>query len=152
VQPFGAGEIEERLVDRQRLDQRGESQHHAAHLAAGLGIFFHVGPDDLGVRAKPQRLVHRHRRSDAVSAGDIAGGGNDTAAAAADDHRFGCKRGVVAFLDRGVERVAIDMGDGEYREFVMANEARRTAAATARRLRRGIGETIAAEARLHGAS
>ena len=36
VQPFGAGEIEERLVDRQRLDQRRQGQHHRPHFAPGF--------------------------------------------------------------------------------------------------------------------
>ncbi len=53
VQPLGAGEIEERLVDRQRLDQRRQLQHQRAHLAADRGIFVHVGLDDHGVRAQP---------------------------------------------------------------------------------------------------
>ena len=47
VQPLGAGEIEKSLVDRQRLDQRRQSQHHPAHLAADAGIFLHVRPDHL---------------------------------------------------------------------------------------------------------
>ena len=34
------------------------------------------------MRAEPQRLEHRHRRAHAIGAGDIAGGGDDAAAAA----------------------------------------------------------------------
>jgi hypothetical protein len=33
VQPLGAAEVEERLVDRQRLHQRRQRQHGLAHLA-----------------------------------------------------------------------------------------------------------------------
>ena len=113
VQALGAGEIEKRLVDRQRLDQRRQRQHHLAHLAADARIFLHVRPHDAGVRTQPQRLEHRHRRAHAVGAGDVAGGGDDAAPAAADDHRLGGERRIVALFDRGVERVAIDMGDGE---------------------------------------
>jgi hypothetical protein len=64
------------------------------------------------------------------SAGDIAGGGDDAAFAAADDDRLGGKRRIVAFLDRGVEGVAIDMRDGQ------ASRARHGAAIAASRRRR----------------
>ena len=132
VQPLGAGQIEEGLVDRQRLDQRRQREHHLADLAADPRIFFHVGPDHSGVRAQPQRLEHRHGRSHPEGAGDVAGRGDDAALAAADDHRLGGKRRIVALLDRGVEGVAIDMGDGERAEFVVAQQARRAAGAAAR--------------------
>ena len=51
VQPLGAGEIEKRFVDRQRLDQRRELEHHAPHLAADARIFLHIGPHHLGMGA-----------------------------------------------------------------------------------------------------
>ena len=34
VQPLGAGQVHERLVDRERLDLRGQVEHQRAHLAA----------------------------------------------------------------------------------------------------------------------
>ena len=67
-----------------------------------------------------------------------------------DDHRLGGKRGIVALLDRGVKGVAIDVGDGKPRQFVMAQQSRRTATAAARRLPRGVGQTVAAKASAHG--
>ena len=76
-----------------------------------------LGRITFGVRAEAQRLEHRHRRSNPESAGDVAGRGDHAALAAADDHRLGGKRRIVAFLDRGVEGVAIDMGDGKAVEF-----------------------------------
>ena len=127
VQALGAGEIEERLVDRQRLDQWRQRQHHLPHLAADARIFLHVRPHHAGLRAEPQRLEHRHRRAHAVGAGDIAGGGDDAAPAAADDHRLGGKRRIVALFDGGVEGVAVDMGDRKLCEFVVAHDARRAA-------------------------
>ena len=69
------------------------------------------GRNDRRVRAEPQRLEHRHGGSDAEGAREIAGGGDHAAVAAADDHRLVGERRVVALLDRGIERVAIDMGD-----------------------------------------
>ena len=37
VQALGAGEVQERLVDRERLDQRRQLLHQRAHLAADRG-------------------------------------------------------------------------------------------------------------------
>ena len=48
-----------------------------------------------------------------VEPGDVAGGGDDAAAAAADDDRAVGEAGIVALLHRGVEGVAVEMGDGE---------------------------------------
>ena len=115
MQPLGAGEVEERLVDRQRLDQRRQRQHPLAHRAADLDIFRHVRLDDGGVRAELQRLEHRHRRADAVGARDVAAGRDHAALAAADDQRLVGESWVVALLDRGVEGVAVDMGDRQRR-------------------------------------
>ena len=85
--PLGAGEIEKRLVDRQRLDQRRQRLHGVAHLAADADVFRHVRPDhDRGMRAQRQRLEHRHRRAHAIGARDVAGGRHHAALAAADDH------------------------------------------------------------------
>ncbi len=87
VDGLGAGEIEERLVDRDRLHERRQIEHHRPHGAADGGIFAHVGPHDRRVRAKLQRLEHRHGGAHAVDARVIAGGQNHAALAAADDHR-----------------------------------------------------------------
>ncbi len=84
------------------------------------------------MRAQPPRLEHRHRRMHAEGARDIAGGRDDAAGRAADDQRLVGKRGVVALLDRGVEGVAIDMGDGERVDFRVPDEARRAAGLAAR--------------------
>ena len=92
VQPLGAGEVEERLVDRDRLDQRRQRLHHGAHLAADADIFLHVRRDDDRLRAGFERLEHRHGRAHALDAGDVAGGRDDAALAAADDHRLVLQR------------------------------------------------------------
>ena len=42
VQRLGAGEVEERFVDRERLHQRRQFEHQRADLLAGLLIFRHV--------------------------------------------------------------------------------------------------------------
>ena len=83
------------------------------------------GGSTTALRTELQRTRHRHRRAHAESARDIAGGRDDAApSAAADDQRLVGERRVVALLDRGVEGVAIDMGDFE----IVADRRERAAA------------------------
>ena len=74
MQKLRAGEVKEGLVDRNRLDQRGERQHEIANVAPDLDVFLHIGANDDGVRAQLQRLEHWHGGFNAMNAGDIAGG------------------------------------------------------------------------------
>ena len=146
VHALGAGEIEERLVDRQRLDQRRQRLHGVAHLAADADIFRHVGRDHGGVRAERQRLEHRHRRAHAIGARDVAGGRHHAALAAADDHGLVGELGIVALLDGGVERVAVDMRERQRGQRVVADEARGAACAAPPGLDIEVAEAIPAEA------
>ncbi len=82
---------------------------------------------------------------DAVDAGDVAGGRDHPALAAADDHRPVGEGGVVALLDRRVESVAVEMCDGEPVELGVGDEPRAAAMRTASRSRRSRPEAIAAE-------
>ena len=146
VQPLGAGEVEERLVDRERLDQRRQRLHHRAHLAADADIFFHVRRDDDRLGAGFERLEHRHRRAHALDAGDVAGGRDDAALAAADDHRLVLQFRIVALFDRRIEGVAVDMGEMQPVELGMADQPRAAAAPrNARPGRRCSGQAVAAE-------
>ncbi len=109
-------------------------------------IFLHVGPDHHRVGAGFQRLEHRHGRAHAERAGDVAGGGDDAALAAADDDRLVGEGGIVAFLDGGVEGVAVDMGDGKHVALGMTDKARAAADAAAARGGAGrLDETVAAK-------
>ncbi len=135
VQRLGAGEIEHRLVDRQRLDQRREAFHQRADLPRGSGVFGEVGADDHGVRAGLQRLEHRHGAAHAGQPGDVAGGADHAARAAADDHRAGRQLRPVALLDAGVERVAVDMGDREGQQLGMRHHPPAAALRTSDRRR-----------------
>lgn len=101
------------LVDGERLDQRGERLHRAAHLAADAHILGHVRPDHDCGRAERQRLEHRHCRTHAIGARDVAGGRDHAAFAAADDHGLVGKLRIVAFLDGRIEGVAIDVREIE---------------------------------------
>ncbi len=124
---LGAGQVEEGLVDRNRLDERRRLAHQRAHLAADDTVFGHVRRDDRGVRTGLERLEHGHRRAHAIEAGDVAAGGDDAARAAADNDRLVGEARVVALFDTGVEGIAIEMRDGERAELAMADHARRAA-------------------------
>ena len=104
------------------------------------------------VRAEPARLEHRHRRAHAEGARDVAGGGHHAALAAADDQRLVGERRVVALLDRCVERVAIDMRDGERLQFGVAQDARRAAGRAARGVARRRARQSRQKRRHHGTS
>jgi hypothetical protein len=78
---------------------------------AGCFVLGEVRLDDHGLRAQLQGLEHRHGRAGAAHAGDVAGGGHHAALAAADDHRLVAQGRVVALLHRGVEGVAVQVGD-----------------------------------------
>ena len=108
--------------------------HQGTDLAADPFVFFHVRRNHHRVRASLQRLEHRHGGMNAVNASDIAGRGDDAAPPAADDDWAIGEGGIVALLDRGVEGVAVEMGDGEAIEFGMGDEPGAAAMRTARRL------------------
>ena len=82
--PPEAADVEERLVDRQPLDERRGVAEHLEHGLAGVGVGREPGPHDDRVRAQPQRLAPAHGRAHAVRLGLVAGGEHD---AAADDDR-----------------------------------------------------------------
>ena len=135
VQPLGAGQVHERLVDRERLDQRRQLEHQLAHLAADAArISPCSGVITTACGQSLQRLEHRHRRMDAVGARDVAGGRDHAALAAADDQRLVGERRIVALLDRGVEGVAVDMRDRRARRAARwRDQPRRAAGRAARR-------------------
>src|SRR5262249_3213814 len=108
--------------------------------------FLHVRLDDDGLRAKREGLEHRLRRMNAERARNVASGRHDAALAAADDHRFVREARIVALLDRGVERIAIDMGDGELPGLRMADDARVGTFRATARVAASMRVAIAAEA------
>lgn len=64
---------------------------------------------------------------DAFDAGDVAGGGDDTAFSAAYYDGFIADFRVVAFFNGGVESIAIHVGDGEGCELCVGQSARPSA-------------------------
>ena len=104
-----AADVEERLVDRQPLDERRGVVEHLEHRLAGVGVGLEPRRHDDGVGAQPPGLAPAHRRAHAERLGLVAGGEHD---AAADDDRPAAQRGVVALLDRRVEGVEVGVQDG----------------------------------------
>ena len=142
MQLFGAGKVKKGLVDGQRLHQRGKGQHAGADLPADSHIMAHPRADHHRIGASLQRLPCRHCRAHAILSGDIAGGGDHTAFASADNHRPVADGGIVAFLDRGIEGIAIDMRDGQAEQLAAAADIRAAALRTGARC--GITADIAA--------
>ncbi len=69
-----AGHVEERLVQRQRLDQRRDRAEDLHHAGGHRGVQPVAGVDHGGLRAQPPGPAHRHRGVDAVPAGLVGRG------------------------------------------------------------------------------
>ena len=122
-----SAQVEKRLIDRERFDERGQAAHLGPHGPADFAIFRHVRADHDRIGAGSERLEHRHRRAHAVEPRDIAAGQHDAARAAADDHRAFGQFLVSVLLDCRVEGVAVQMGEREIRQFGVRDDPRRAA-------------------------
>src|SRR5262245_55322427 len=112
-QGLGAREIDERLVDRHRLDQRRELDEDAHDLHRDPLVLLHVDRQERGVWAEPRGARDGHRRADAVRPGFVGSGGHHAAPARARAHDDGpaTQLRAIALLDRRVERVHVDVRD-----------------------------------------
>jgi hypothetical protein len=111
-QPHAAAHVEERLVERERLDQRGHRPEDVPKRRRDLAVNVEPRRDDDGRRAASQRLRHRHRRCHAVPPGLVGGARHDAARAGATHHQgTATQPRVVPGLDRRVERVHVDVQD-----------------------------------------
>ena len=149
VNALAAGQVEKRLVDRDRFDERRQFEHQGANFAGDARIFGHVGGKNDGVRTELQRPRHRHRRAHPEGSRDITSGRDDAAppVAAHDERLFGEDR-IVALLHRGIKGVAVDMGERQVRRIGHRQHARRAAIRTSPRPRAGLrerGEAIATQ-------
>ena len=118
--PPQPADVEERLVDRQALDQRRRVAEDLEHRLARLGVGGHARRDDDRVGAEPPPLAAAHRRLDAARLRLVARGEHHPAA---HDDRLAAQPRVVALLDRRVERVQIgveDLGDRHEHMFASA--------------------------------
>jgi hypothetical protein len=107
------GDVEERLVDRDLLEQRREPPqdlHDAPALAAVLRA---VDGEEGAARAERGRRPERHRGMDAEGTGLVAGSRHHPAGlrVAPDDDRPAAQLGPVALLHRREERVEVDVED-----------------------------------------
>ena len=100
--------VEERLVDRDALDQRGGALEHREHGPARLGVRRHAGLDHHGVGAQQAGLAAAHGAAHAARPGLVAGGHDHPAP---DDDRAPAEAGVVALLDRREEGVEVGVQD-----------------------------------------
>ena len=106
--PPQPADVEERLVDRDPLDQRRRVLEDREHGLARFRVGRHPRRHHDGLRAEPPGLDAAHGRAHPEGPGLVAGGQHD---AAADDHRPPPQPRVVALLDRRVERVEVGVED-----------------------------------------
>ncbi len=151
MQPFGAGQIQPGLVQRQRLDQRRQGLQ-PPHDPPALGLVAdEVGLQHHRLGAELQGGEHRHGRTDARDACDVTGGGDHPPLGAAHDHRLVAQLRPVTLLHRGVEGVAIQVGDGQRVQLCVRDDPGRGAARAAPDLDVVAGPQAVAAERLHDA-
>ena len=109
----GLGQVDERLVQRQRLHRGGQLPQDPHHLATGRSVGLEPAGQEGGVRRPPAGLVGRHGRADAEPTRLVRRRGHHaTLARPADDHGLAAQRGLVALLDRREERVEVEVQHG----------------------------------------
>ena len=100
------------LVERQRLDQRRVVGEDRVDLPRHRLVHVEARRHEHELRAHPPRRHRGHRRAHAETPRLVARRRHHAAfAAPADRHRPAAQRRVVALLDRGVERIHVDMDD-----------------------------------------
>ena len=111
-EPVTARDVQEGLVERNRLYERGEHLKDFVELPANLAVAAVPAGKYDSFRAAPARLAHRHRRADPARSRLIgARRHNPTCAGPADYDRQAAKARVVENLHRGKKGVHVDMQD-----------------------------------------
>ncbi len=107
------GDVEEGLVQGERLDERSEGLEDGEDLLAGGGVDVHARGHHYRRGSELEGLRHAHRAPYAEAA-DLVRRRQHHAAprVATDDDGLAAKLPPVALLDRGVERVHVDVQDG----------------------------------------
>ena len=106
--PPQSTDVEERLVDRQPLDERRRVVEHLEQRLARLAVGIHPRAHDDRLRAQPERLRSAHRRGDPERLRLVAGRQHH---ARPHDDGTAAQAGVVSLLDRRVERVDVCVQD-----------------------------------------
>ena len=111
-QAAGAGDVEERLVQAERLDERGDRTEQLHQPTRDLGVVLMVAGQEHRVGAQATRPHRRHGRVHPVAARLVGRRRDDAArAGSADDHRPAAQLGAAQQLHRRVERVHVDVQD-----------------------------------------
>ena len=112
VGQVGLLEVDEGLVQRQRLHERRDLAQQSHHDHAGVAVGVEPAGEERRVRAAGAGLAGRHGRADAVLPGLVGRGRHHPAAAGAADHDGLSAQGrLVALLDGCEERVQIEVED-----------------------------------------
>ena len=127
VQPLCAGEVDPGFIQGEGLDEGRQLADRAEYGLAGRDVFAEVRLDDHGLGAGLQRLEHRHCRVHTILAGDVAAGRYHAPFAAANDDGPVPQLRPVTLFDRCVEGVAVQMGDGQLVQLVVADNSARAA-------------------------
>ena len=110
VEAFGAGQVQEGLINRYRLDEGGELPQDHHDLPRHLLVAVHPRGHEHRVRALLTGLEDRHGGAHAEAAGLVAGGRDDPAVGRpADDDALAPQLRVVQLLHRGVEGIHVDV-------------------------------------------
>jgi hypothetical protein len=109
--PLHPAHVEERLVDRQPLDERRRVAEYGEHGLARGDVRLEARRHHGRVGAQPPRLAPAHRGAHAARLRLVAGGEHD---AAADDHRPRAQLRIIPLLDRGEERIQVGMQDRRF--------------------------------------
>src|SRR5262249_23660642 len=106
-------DVEVALVKPSLLDRRDDALHRRPDMPRVLAVERVPRPDEDRVRTAAESLGGTHRRVDAELARHVVRSRDDAATArvAADDERLRPELRVLQLLDRGVERVEIEMRD-----------------------------------------
>ena len=108
LDPLEPADVEERLVDRQRLHLRARLLEDLEHRLACRDVRREARLDRDQVRAELARFPPAHGGANAERARLVGGGQDD---AATDDHRPPAQALVVALVDGGEERVEVRVED-----------------------------------------
>ena len=115
-QPLAPRDVEERLVDGERLDQGGEPAVDGEDRVGHLPVARHADGQEDPLRAEPLRRRRRHRRVDAGFARLVRCGRHDAATlVTAHDHRLSTELRAIEHLYRCVESVEIQVQDAPHR-------------------------------------
>ncbi len=131
-----AAEVEVALVQPRPLHAGHHLTDRRPHRLRVLSVERVARADEDDVGAAAQRLGRAHRRADAVPARDVVRGRDHAAALriASDDQGAGTERRVLELLDRGEERVQVEVSEDPHGgRLRFLRDSRRCAAAASRR-------------------